>query len=112
MALSGVAIFGTLLLFIILGLLGYVGYRYYKDKGSSYNKLTDQTTGNEGTCSGTGVKGSSVSQRSAALCEDDCDNTKGCLGYEWNNGCTLYTDVAPSFGTVTTGAECRVRNLK
>ncbi len=100
MALSAAAIIGIILALVLLGVIGYVVYRYTKDSKRTYIEKTDPNTQKTGACTGT-----TVSSKVAGLASDSdkcgyvCDETKTCAGYQWDSTCSLYsaiTGVDPS----------------
>jgi hypothetical protein len=113
MALSIGAIIGIIFALAILGALGYIVYRYTKDSKKTYNEIQDKTPKDttksaSGTCQdpavGSRVAGSALA-KTASLCKIDCDETSDCKGYEWNKGCSLFTQ-PPTAALQADGANC------
>ena len=110
MALSIGAIIGIIFALAILGVLGYVVYRYTKDSKRTYIEKTDSTSGTakNGACTGTPLTSKlSADMNSAGKCGYLCDETKTCDGYQWDSTCSLYSSIS-GVDTSNIAAHCYV----
>ncbi len=107
MGLSAGAIFGIILALVLVAVLGYIGYRYTKDSKRTYIELKDSsvTPAASGTCNGTTLDSKlSKDIKSTTTCGYLCDESKGCAGYQWDTGCTLYSSIKNA--TASAGSQC------
>lgn len=104
MGLSAGAIFGIILALILVAVLGYVGYRYTKDSKRTYIEKTDSSK--NGSCKGTTIDSKiAPDMNSSTTCGYACDESKGCAGYQWDTGCTLYASIS-GVDTSNVSAHC------
>ena len=108
---AGAIAFVVFMVFLIATLV-YIGYRSMKDSKIKYNEIksTDATPAS-GTCDGGSPKPGSKLEFSASTCEIDCDESKDCVGYQWDSSCSLYTGTAPTTATAKSGANCYVKSV-
>jgi hypothetical protein len=106
MALSAAAIIGIIFGLVLLGVIGYVVYRYTKDSKRTYIEKTDPTSQKTGACTGTTVSSKLTGLASNSdKCGYACDETKTCAGYQWDSTCSLYSTIT-GVDTTNTTAHC------
>ena len=113
MALSIGAIIGIIFGLAILGLVGYIVYRYTKDSKRTYTELKDSSNPPlSGACKGTSLDSKwSAGMKSADKCGYLCDETKTCAGYQWDSTCSLYSSI-DGVDTTNKTANCYEPSMK